>query len=239
MMKFAISAKQEDYPELAKMVSDYNLVSPYADPDFMIVSGGDGSILYAERMYPEIPKITFRKSSVGSMCMYPLDDFQMVMNKIMNNEYEIVAYDKLQMDDSYIFNKKIASEVFVALNEIQLHNRLPTSAVRFSVYADNKVIFDTSIGDGVIISTPFGSGGYFTSVGGKKFEDKIGIALNNPYNYKRDSVLVNLDSVIKIKILRGTGLMVADNNPNFIYTGEPDEFIIKLYKKKARFVRIT
>jgi NAD+ kinase len=239
MLKFAISSKPKDYQELTKMLSDYNLVTPHSDPDFMIVTGGDGSILYAERMYPEIPKITFRKSSVGSMCMYELKDFQMVMDKVIDGKYEIVEYDKLQMKDFSSTSKtQIYDDEFVALNEIQLHNRLPTSAVRFSIYVNDEVLFNSIIGDGVIISTPFGSGGYYKSVGGLEFKYAIGIALNNPYNFGREHITIKPDSEIKIKVLRGSGLMVADNNPNFIYTGESNEFIIKRYKNKAKFVKV-
>ena len=56
----------------------------------------------------------------------------------------------------------------VALNEINIHHKLPTKAIRFYIkFGKNKII--NLIGDGVIIATPFGSTGYYKSVGGKFF----------------------------------------------------------------------
>src|SRR3989344_1002650 len=37
-------------------------------PDFVVCYGGDGTILYAERLYPGIPKIAFRNNSICKQC---------------------------------------------------------------------------------------------------------------------------------------------------------------------------
>lgn len=235
MTHFKLIAKLEInskiFYRLKSLLKEEDTINSFESPDFIIVIGGDGTILKAERDYPNIPKITFRDSDIGSKCKYSLNDFEKVINKIADRKYKIITESKLRLQNY--------GDTLVALNEIQLHNESPMSAVRFSLYLDNKIIFDTVIGDGVIISTPFGSGGYYKSVtGGKTFTNHIGIGLNNPYNYKRRPYLVQLNSEIKIKMHRRNGILIADNNPNFIVAKENNEYIIKLNKNPATFVEV-
>jgi NAD kinase len=202
----------------------------HSDPNFVVVVGGDGTILNAERGFPEVPKITFRSSDVGSKCMYSLNDFEIVMKKVLNSKYTIVEEPKLYL------NNKIYD--MMALNEIQIHNNSPIAAVRFSVEVDNVMLFENVIGDGAIFATPFGSSGYYKSVGGKPFENSIGIALNNPYNYERASYCFPLSSVIKIKLHRQNGILIADNDQNIIETKENQEYIVQISKNTAKFVKV-
>lgn len=232
-MKFGIVTKTESRPhKIHDLIKYYNVVPCTEDPDFITVVGGDGSILYAERIYPGIPKITFRDSSIGSKCMYDLNQFEHVMGEIIDGRYELIEENKICI-------KQNVGDI-IALNEIQLHNKNPTSAVRFSVETMGRTLYKEIIGDGVIISTSFGSSGYFKSVGGKPFESRyFGIALNNPYNYSRDYEIFYSDKLnIKLIIHRGQGLIVADNDQNFIYTGDGDEFIIEKSESTAKFVRV-
>ncbi len=231
MIKFKLVAKPEIYHEIfnkLKLLLKNCAETTTDDPDFVVVVGGDGTILNAERAYPSVPKITFRSSDVGSRCMYSLGEFNTIINKVLSNEFMIMEEPKLCLEN---YN-------MIALNEIQLHNYSPISAVRFSVDVDDEVFFNSAIGDGIIIATPFGSSGYYTSVGGETFKDYIGIALNNPYNYDRKSGinLISLESIIKIRLHRRNGILIADNNPNFVETVEDEEYIIRKADKPANFI---
>lgn len=234
MVKFKLIMKNEwiyeIYDKIRNVINSRGeLLNDESDirPDYIIVIGGDGSILHAERTYPNIPKITFRKSDVGSKCLYSYDNFDEVIDKVFDNEFKIIREPKL-----------ILSDGISALNEVQLHNKHPTSAVRFSVYVNDKMIFENIIGDGVIIATPFGSTGYFSSAGGYKFENRIGIILNNPSNGTVDPELFSLDSKIKIIIHRGYGLIILDNNPDFIDAIEGNIFYIQKSNYSAKFVKV-
>lgn len=231
MTRFKLIAKSEIFKEVSARLN--LLLKDYGErtndnPDFVIVVGGDGIILNAERAYPCIPKITFRSSDVGSKCRYTLDDFEKVINKVLDGEFTIIKEPKLHLD---WYN-------FFALNEIQLHNKIPISAVRFSIEVDNEMLFKNVIGDGVIIATPFGSSGYYMSVGGVPFKNCIGIALNNPSNYSEKPKLVPLGTEIKIKVHRKNGILIEDNNPDFIDVIEEKEYIIKMADKPAQFVAV-
>lgn len=206
-------------------------------PDFIITYGGDGTILYSERKYPGIPKITIKAGSIGSRCMYSIEDLEDVLIKIDNGEYKFKEEIKLETN--------FQGKKYLSLNEMQLHNSSPIRAVRFSVYIEDEPLFDNVIGDGVIIATPFGSSAYYTSVGGEKFDKGIGIVLNNPYNVKEKPVVKEqlkllidegFDYNINIKILRDDGLLLFDNDDKMIKVKADDNIVVKRSKDIAKFV---
>lgn len=214
-------------------------------PDFVITYGGDGTILFSERRYPGIPKITIRymaktgTGSIGSKCMYSEEELEDVLIKIDNGEYELK--EEIKLETTFQGRK------YLSLNEVQLHNSSPIKAIRFSVYIEDEILFENVIGDGVVVATPFGSSAYYSSVGGKKFDSGIGIALNNPYNVKNEPVVIDegFDYNINIKILRDDGLLLFDNDDNMIKIDKQlmlskggDKIIVKRSKDTAKFVSI-
>lgn len=215
-------------------------------PDFVITYGGDGTVLYSERKYPGIPKITLRAGSVGFKCIYSIEDLEDILIKIDNGKYKIK--EEMKLETIYQGRK------YLSLNEVQLHNSSPIKAIRFSVYIEDEILFDNVIGDGIVIATPFGSSAYYSSVGGEKFDKGIGIALNNPYNVKDKPIVIDegFDYNINIKILRDDGLLLFDNDNNMIKVEKQlklsekqlkpskggDNIIVKRSKDTAKFVTI-
>ena len=208
-------------------------------PDFVITYGGDGTVLFSERKYPGIPKITIRAGSVGYKCMYSEEEFEDILIKIDNGEYKLK--EEIKLETTFQERK------YLSLNEVQLHNSSPIKAVRFSVYIEDEILFENVIGDGVVIATPFGSSAYYSSVGGEKFDKGIGIALNNPYNVKDKPVVIDkgFDYSINIKILQKNskmlsddGLLLFDNDNNMIKTKGGDNILVKRSKDTAKFVSI-
>jgi len=206
-------------------------------PDFVITYGGDGTVLYSERKYPGIPKITIRAGSVGFKCRYSIEELEDVLIKIDSGEYKLK--EEMKLETIYQGRK------YLSLNEVQLHNASPIKAIRFSVYIENEILFEKVIGDGVVIATPFGSSAYYYSVGGEKFDKGVGIALNNPYNIKEKPVVIDegFDYSINIKILRDDGLLLFDNDSNMIKIDKQlklskggDNIVVKRSKDTAKFV---
>lgn len=206
-------------------------------PDFVITYGGDGTVLYSERKYPGIPKITIRAGSVGFKCRYSIEELEDILIKIDSGEYKLK--EEMKLETIYQGRK------YLSLNEVQLHNASPIKAIRFSVYIENEILFEKVIGDGVVIATPFGSSAYYYSVGGEKFDKGVGIALNNPYNIKEKPVVIDegFDYSINIKILRDDGLLLFDNDNNMIKIDKQlklskggDNIVVKRSKDTAKFV---
>ena len=124
----------------------------------------------------------------------------------------------------------------IGVNDIVVRNSLPTEAVRFNVLVGERGI-DNLIGDGIVVSTPYGSGGYFSSITHKNFKTGIGIAFNN-VTKSHESLILAEDEKIEIEIVRGPAVLVADNNRDFINLENGDKIRIEQIDEVARRVSL-
>jgi NAD+ kinase len=196
-------------------------------PDFVICYGGDGTVLFAERKFPKIPKLIIKTSRACRKYDYSLEKLCDLLAMIKARDYQIHSEIKLEATAK--------GEKLVGLNEIQVHPKLPIYAVRFSLSAHGKKCNDL-IGDGVIIATPFGSTAYYSATGGKSFEKGIGISFNNLHYTKIDSFVVPEDTVVKLIVSRGPAWLLADNNENFVELIEGDAVTVKKNSSAANFI---
>ena len=199
------------------------------NPDWVLCHGGDGTILYAERKFPGVPKLAVKSTKICHRCDIKSNGLSRPFASIKSHNYAITKETKLESN----FGKKKV----VALNEIQIHNKLPIRAIRFSLQVGGQK-FDDLIGDGVIIATPYGSTAYYQSTNGIPFESGIGISFNNLFLKKISSFVVSENSIIKIKIERGPALLIADNDEKFIELKEGDIVEVKKSDEKAQFIKI-
>ena len=197
------------------------------DPDFVVCYGGDGTVLFSERRFPEIPKLVIKKSAVCRKCDYSLHDLKNVLPMIKVGKFKIRKEMKLEAT----FN----NERLVGLNEIQVRAKLPVYALRFSVSVDTRAIGDL-IGDGVVFATPFGSAGYYKSTGGKQFRKGIGVSFNNLHKRRVGSIIVSEDSVIRVKATRGPALVFADNNERPLEFQDNEAVIVRKSESTANFI---
>jgi NAD+ kinase len=199
------------------------------NPDFIVCYGGDGTVLFSERRYPEVPKLIIKTSPVCRKFDYTMDELKNVLPKIREGNYCLHKKMKLEAEAK--------GERLVGLNEIQIHPKLPIHAVRFSLSVDGKKR-ENLVGDGVIVATPFGSTGYYKATGGKRFTEGIGISFNNLHNSNMESFVVPEDSAVKLTVSRGPAWLVADNNENLIELQAEDAVTIRKSGSTANFIYV-
>jgi NAD+ kinase len=200
------------------------------NPDFIVCYGGDGTVLFSEREFPEVPKLIIKTSQACREYDYTLDELKDVLSKIRGGKY--CLHEKMKLETEAKGRK------LVGLNEIQIHTKLPTQAVRFSLSVDGKEYKDL-IGDGVIVATAFGSTGYYKATGGKRFGEGIGISFNNLHNSNMESFVVPEDSIMKLTVIRGPAWLLADNNENLIELLAKDAVNIRKSGSTANFIYVS
>jgi NAD+ kinase len=200
------------------------------DPDFVLCFGGDGTVLFGERSFPGVPKLVVKTSRVCRRYGYAPHELFEILGKIREGDFELIEELKLVGEAKGVQP--------VGLNEVQVHLKLPYSAVRFSVVADGKEYSDL-IGDGVVVATPFGSSGYYAATGGTPFKEGIGISFNNLHNGKVGSFVVSEDSVVELSISRGPAWFLADNDRNFVELNAGDVASVRKAEGVARFICVS
>lgn len=223
-MKILLVGKNsKDITSLVKSLQ-FEIVT--SNPDAIISYGGDGTLIHSERVYPGVPKLPIRDSLVCKKCSD--HDEKVLLQHLQNNKLQLKEYKKLE---TTIFYKNLT-----ALNDFVIRNASPIHAIRF------KVTFPASpdklyIGDGIVLSTPFGSTGYFKSITHQVFEKGWGLTFNNTTE-KIPPVFLKDENSVTFKLVRGTATLSFDNNPDILNVDEGSELIFKLSDKIAKIYEL-
>ena len=186
-------------------------------PELVVAHGGDGALLDAERLFPGIPKLPLRDRQTAPLCdehsyEKQLDDF--------------CAGKTLKTENPKLRSSFEGKRMF-GLNDIFIHNCNRGSAMRYRVWIDDELYANEIVGDAVGMATIHGSTAYYRSITHSIFKTGIGLAFSNSTEVVNHLVLPE-DSVVRIKIVRGPGIMIADNSPDVIEIPQGSE--VAIYK---------
>ena len=132
--------------------------------DAVIVLGGDGTLLYASRMFRflNVPVIGFNLGRLGFIMEHNIEDFEKVINDFINKK--LIIKKRMKVDGIILENGENVFEE-EALNEIVINKGAPSRMIELSIFINNSFVTRYR-SDGAIISTPTGSTGYTISAGG-------------------------------------------------------------------------
>ncbi|MCX6702157.1 MAG: hypothetical protein NTX96_03125 [Candidatus Zambryskibacteria bacterium] len=223
--KVILFGKEQD--NIFELVQKYGFKIVKKNPDFIIIFGGDGTIIHSEVKYPGIPKIILKNSRICKLCS-SLENSK-VLEKIKLGKYKIEDYWKLT---SRVKNKK-----FLSMNDVIVHNGDPRHAIRYKFTINGKQTSHEIIGDGVVIATPLGSTGYYRSITDSFFEVGIGLAFNNSTE-RSDHMILKEDSKIELEITRGPAVVFTDNHNDKVVLEMGNKILIEKSTKVARIVKV-
>jgi NAD+ kinase len=232
MEKIHIIGKDpEKISNLKKKISEFGFEYSEENPDVVITYGGDGMFLIAERVFPGVPKIMIKDSKIcNNCCDLSIEE---ILEKYKKKDFFVEEIQKLKA----VFRGRFESRELIGVNDIVIRNSLPTEALRFKVKKNKDFIEQEKefIGDGVVIATPYGSnrGAYFCSITGKTFDSGFGLAFNNTAN-NEEPILLGNEENIEIEITRGQGVLVADNNRDFINLEQGSKIFVSKIPEVAR-----
>mgnify|MGYP002629018995 CR=1 FL=1 len=228
MKTVAIVAKyNEQVTNLKKLLKEKGLVYDSKNPDFIISLGGDGTFLVAERKFPGIPKMLIRHSKICNKCLNK--NKENLLDLIKNNKFKITEHSKIE--------GKVKNKKFIAINDIVVRNKFANKALRFEISIDGKKLKEEIIGDGIVVSTVFGSTGYFKSITRKTFKKGIGLVFNNSMKYLKPLILKDKQK-IKLTVTRGVAEVAYDNEPQILYLSEGETVEVKKNKGIAKTIEI-
>ena len=187
--------------------------------DFIIVVGGDGTMLTVARQASEfnVPLIGINKGGLGFLADIKPDELQKKLKKILDGKF---IKDKriLLLGELFdIENKRLENNLFnnLALNEISIikgsHNKL----IELEVFMKKKFIFNIK-SDGLIISTPTGSTAYAMSAGGPIIYPSINAILLvpiSPHTLTNRPIVLPSNTELNIVLKKGnTSKIFYDNH---------------------------
>jgi len=238
-MKLLIYGHQtKDIVELAEsagfdVVNDiYQVKKPFdeaGNPNLVVASyGGDGTFMKAEEKYPGVPKLAIRRSRICKLCSnLPTEE---IFRKLFIGEY--IIKEELKIEAVFEGVK------IVGFNEIIVHNIDPRRAIRYEIFVNGKKVGHEIIGDGLVVSTPHGSTGYYRSITDSFFEVGIGVAFNNSTE-QSDHIVLKECSEIVVKIIRGKAVVYADNSDKEIILDDGHEILIRRHINNAKMIKFV
>lgn len=193
------------------------------NPDLVITHGGDGALLGAERVFPGIPKLPVRDFQTAPRCEEH-SSFDKTFDRYLNGD--LVKTELIKIAGS------ANGKQLVGINDVFIHNVDRGGALRYRILIDDVPYRHEIIGDGVGIATVHGSTAYYRSITHSIFKIGIGLAFNNSTEITNHQVLPE-DTIIKIRMMRGPAILLADNSPEVITLETGDEVVIKKIPEKA------
>lgn len=224
-MKLLVIGRRKNFFE-KEIKKEKKLVLVKKNPEVVVAFGGEGTFLYSEMVCPGIPKLLVYHSSKCRNCKN--HDYKKIIKNLASKKFKTVSFLKIQAS---VNNKKL-----VGLNEVNIHYQ-PPLALRFDVNVNNKTVVRECIGDGLVVSTPYGSSGYFYSITRETFSKGLGIAFNNPVKTLKEKIIPE-NSVIKVKLVRGHGIICVDCNKKIIPLKTGDVIRIQKYASPAKILQL-
>lgn len=167
------------------------------ESDYVIVIGGDGTILYTARISTnmEKPILGINSGRLGFMTNTQADDLEIAFDHLLKKDYTL--------DERHFLKAKLQDgRVFYALNEFLFTRKDSTSMVNISAMYGESLI-NTYWADGLIVSSSTGSTAYNLSSGGPIVVPGTGVLLVtpiNPHTLTTRPLVLKADTPLTIKI---------------------------------------
>lgn len=206
-----------------------------SEADFVLVLGGDGSILRAARQMGEhqLPVLGLNLGKLGFLAGINPDQLSAVLPLIVSGECRIVEHLMFQCS---LWVQGELVERRLGLNEIVIHAGPPFSLLRVHLSVDGELATTYSC-DGLIVSTPIGSTAHSLSAGGPILRQDLQafvICPISPHTLTVRPVIDSADRIYEMTVSSpnpGTTLVV-DGRPMGAITAES---MVRVERAKPKF----
>lgn len=173
----------------------------FMNSDFLIVLGGDGTLLNIARQsaYYNVPLFGINLGHLGFLTEVEAEEMFPALEKLIAREYEI---EKRMMLEATVETDNIQLEKSVALNDIGITKGPFARIIRLGIYINDDFV-DLYSADGVVISSPTGSTAYSLSAGGPIVSPEVKVMIITPicpHILHSRSIVVSNEDVVKIEV---------------------------------------
>jgi NAD+ kinase len=194
-------------PETAFYDSHYPIVQrseiAAKKPEFVIVLGGDGTLLAAARVVAKssIPILAVNLGSLGFLTEVPLSELYQTLEAVKKNS---CSRESRSLLDCHVMRGDKNLAEFIALNDVVITKGTIARMTEVDVTINGEFVANYKA-DGVIIATPTGSTAYSLAAGGPVLEPSVNAFVITPVSPHAltNRPLVVRDSVQIIMTIRG------------------------------------
>lgn len=242
MKYFAIEAKNDVKSKslekrLEKELIGMGFLYDELHPDFVVIIGGDGKLIRSVHKYLEqldqIRFITIMTGTLGFYMNHYEEDIPDLLAHLKSRDFQESTYSLLEVETD-------RKTKFYALNEVRLENRIRTSIINVSI---DGFLFETFRGNGLVISTPFGSSAYNRSLGGAIISDELEVMQlteiagihHNSYRSLNNSLVLGKNRVITLGSEDIKNSIIGYDHLNFLQEGI-HQISIRFSDKKVHII---
>lgn len=209
----------------------------YKNADFVIVLGGDGTILRVagRAAVYKLPILGINLGTLGYLAEVEKADAKKAIESVLNNDYTI---EKRMMIEAHIDSESIDCDKNIALNEVTVNNGVFSKMIEISLEINDQYI-DTFRADGIIVSTPTGSTAYNLSAGGpilKPDTELMAITYVCPHALFSRPYVVSGNDIIKISVGGNYNSVILSLDGQHTVPVKPKDSII--VKRSEYYTRI-
>jgi len=211
-----------------------------AKPEYVIVLGGDGTLLAAARAVAtaEIPILAVNLGSLGFLTEVPLDEVYSALQAMDEGKMHRQSRALLECE---IHQDGAPPQSFLALNEVVMNKGAIARLIEVDVQVNGEFVANYKA-DGVIVSTPTGSTAYSLAAGGPILEptvDAFVITPVSPHSLTNRPLVVKDSAVIEL-LLHGKrdAINITIDGQTSLPAGEGDKIICKRSKHNINLLRL-
>ena len=208
--------------DIRPILGNYGLNEVDSGMELIVTYGGDGALLSAERDFPGVPKLAIRDAATAPTC--PAHEADKVLSLFVDGKLKKTELPKLCAHSS--------QGELLAVNDLFLHNLDRSTALRYQVSIDGELYAAEVRGDGVCLSSVHGSTAYYRCITRGVFRVGIGLAFSNSM-VEVDHLVLDSASVVELTVLRGPGVVIADNSPEQLIVNEGECVTFRQCDEKA------
>ena len=206
----------------------------HASVDMLVTIGGDGLIMRAAHVYPDIPILGINMGHVGFLAMIEEDHWQEALAQVLAGEYVVQESPTLS---AHVTRENQAVSEGWAINDVVV--RAGLQMIDIELYIDGQYV-NTYPGDGMIIATPQGSTAYCMAAGGPVLSAGVkGFAVTPicAHSPIRTTLVVPEEAVLEL-------LLTSERDTTLVLDGQPQcklqaGDLITVQRGMHRFLRVV